>query len=46
MLMRGCLDEERVLLPMFHKTFERKMERGRKLLEEVWVEQAGRKKSR
>ncbi|MCJ1398426.1 hypothetical protein MMC11_001624 [Xylographa trunciseda] len=42
----GGLYDEKVLPMMFHREFERRSERGRTMLEEVWVEQGGRKRSR
>ncbi|MCJ1391806.1 hypothetical protein MMC18_004673 [Xylographa bjoerkii] len=42
----GGLYDERVLPRMFHAEFERSAARGRALLEEVWVESGGRKRSR
>ena len=41
----GIVDE-RVLPKMLHGEFERRAARGRALLEEVWVEQGRRKRSR
>ncbi|MCJ1433427.1 Mucin-2 [Xylographa pallens] len=42
----GGVFDERVLPKMFHGEFVRRAARGRALLEEVWVEQGGRKRSR
>ncbi|MCJ1420416.1 hypothetical protein MMC32_006773 [Xylographa parallela] len=42
----GGVFDERVLPKMLHGEFERRAARGRALLEEVWVEQGGRKRSR
>ena len=46
LIFRGAAVDERVLPKMFHGEFERRTARGRALLEEVWVEQGGRKRSR